>query len=208
MARYAGPKCRQCRREGVKLFLRGTRCDSPQCSMERRDSPPGMHSWRRGRLSDYGVRLREKQKCKRYYGVLERQFSRLFKEAQRRPQNTGEELLAILESRLDNVFCRLGLAVSRNQARQMIVHGHVKVNGKRVDVPSCQVKPGDVISVSSKEKVVALVKANIQVTKGRGRPSWIELDEAGLSGKMLSRPTRDEVSIPIQEQLIIELMSR
>jgi small subunit ribosomal protein S4 len=176
--------------------------------MERRDSPPGMHSWRRGRLSDYGVRLREKQKCKRYYGVLERQFSRLFKEAQRRPQNTGEELLAILESRLDNVFCRLGLAVSRNQARQMIVHGHVKVNGKRVDVPSCQVKPGDVISVSSKEKVVALVKANIQVTKGRGRPSWIELDEAGLSGKMLSRPTRDEVSIPIQEQLIIELMSR
>jgi small subunit ribosomal protein S4 len=208
VARHTGPKCKLCRREGVKLFLKGSRCDTPQCSYERRETPPGMHNWRRGRLSDYGVRLREKQKCKRYYGVLERQFRRLFTEAQRLKGNTGEDLLALLESRLDNVVARLGLATSRVQARQMITHGHVTVNGRKVDIPSFLTTPGDSVGVGKKEKTQKLVKANVEVTKGRGRPSWLELDEKGFSGKVLSKPTRDEVSIPIQEQLIIELMSK
>jgi small subunit ribosomal protein S4 len=208
VARYTGPKCKLCRREGVKLFLKGSRCDTPQCSFERRDTPPGAHNWRRGRLSDYGVRLREKQKCKRYYGVLERQFRRLLASAQRTKGNTGEDLLALLESRLDNVVARLGLATSRVQARQMILHGHVTVNGRKLDIPSYLAKPGDAVSVSGREKTQKLVKANVEVTKGRGRPSWLELDEKAFAGKVLSKPTRDEVSIPIQEQLIIELMSK
>ncbi len=207
MGRHTGPKCRLCRREGVKLFLKGSRCDQPQCSFERRDTPPGVHNWRRGRLSDYGVRLREKQKCKRYYGVFERQFRRLFTEARRGRGNTGEQLLALLERRMDNVVARLGLATSRNQARQMITHGHITVNGRKVDIPSSLVKPGDVLGVGKREKTAKLVKANLETTKGRGRPSWLEFDESGPGGKMLSEPTRDEVSIPIQEQLIIELMS-
>lgn len=208
MARHTGPKCKLCRREGVKLFLKGSRCDTPQCSFERRDTPPGVHNWRRGRLSDYGVRLREKQKCKRYYGVMERQFRRLFTEAQRCRGNTGEDLLALLESRLDNVVARLGLATSRVQARQMILHGHFTVNGRKVSIPSMLVKPGDEVGVGKREKTQKLVKANVEVTKGRGRPSWLELDEKACAGKVLSKPTRDEVSIPIQEQLIIELMSK
>ncbi len=208
MARHTGPKCKLCRREGVKLFLKGSRCDTPQCSFERRDTPPGVHNWRRGRLSDYGVRLREKQKCKRYYGVMERQFRRLFTAAQRRKGNTGEDLLALLESRLDNVVARLGLATSRVQARQMILHGHVTVNGRKVDIPSMLAKPGDAVGVAGGEKTQKLVKANVEVTKGRGRPSWLELDEKAYAGQVLSKPTRDEVSIPIQEQLIIELMSK
>jgi small subunit ribosomal protein S4 len=208
VARHTGSKCKLCRREGVKLFLKGSRCDTPQCSYERRDTPPGVHNWRRGRLSDYGVRLREKQKCKRYYGVLERQFRRLLKEAQRRRGNTGEDLLALLESRLDNVVARLGLATSRTQARQMITHGHVTVNGRKVDITSYLTKPGDAVGVSKREKTQKLVKANMEVTKGRGRPSWLELDESSAAGKVLAEPTRDEVSIPIQEQLIIELMSK
>jgi small subunit ribosomal protein S4 len=167
-----------------------------------------VHNWRRGRLSDYGVRLREKQKCKRYYGVLERQFRRLFTEAQRRRGNTGEDLLALLESRLDNVVTRLGLATSRVQARQMILHGHITVNGRKVDIPSALTSPGDAVGVSSREKSRKLLKANLEITQGRGRPSWLELDEKTGVGKVLSEPTRDEVSIPIQEQLIIELMSK
>jgi small subunit ribosomal protein S4 len=208
VARNTGPKCKLCRREGVKLFLKGNRCDTPQCSYERRDTPPGVHNWRRGRLSDYGVRLREKQKCKRYYGVLEKQFRRLFRQAQRGKGNTGEDLLCLLESRLDNVVARLGLAVSRTQARQMITHGHITVNGRKVDVPGALTRPGDAVGARKREKTEKLVKANLEVTKGRGRPSWLEFDESARSGKVLSKPTRDEVSIPIQEQLIIELMSK
>jgi len=208
VARYTGPKCRLCRREGIKLFLKGTRCDGPTCAMERRDTPPGVHNWRRGRLSDYGVRLREKQKTKRFYGVLERQFRRYFHKAQLSKANTGEELLIILESRLDNVVARLGLAASRPQARQMVNHGYVTVNGRRADVANFLVKPGDVVGVRKSEKAQKLAKRGLEITKSRGRPSWLELDEGGLAGKVLARPTRDEVSIPIQEHLIIELMSK
>ena len=208
MARQIGPKCRLCRREGTKLFLKGKRCDTPQCSCERREAPPGMHNWRRGRQGDYGVRLREKQKCKRYYGVLEQQFRRLFSRAQRSKENTGEELLALLESRLDNVVARLGLATSRAQARQMVVHGHVTLNGRKADVPGLLTKPGDAVGIRKAEESLKLVKQNLEITKGRGRPSWLEFDEAGPGGKVLSRPTRDEVSIPINEQLILELMSK
>lgn len=208
MARYIGPKCKLCRREGVKLFLRGTRCDGPQCSMERRDTPPGVHNWRRGRMSDYGVRLREKQKTKRFYGVLERQFRRYFRMAQRSKVNTGEELLALLESRLDNVVARLGLATSRAQARQMVGHGLITVNGRKVNLPSYSVEPGSVVGVSKDERAQKMAKHNVEVTKSRGRPSWLELEEGTLNGKVLAKPTRDEVSIPIQEHLIIELMSK
>ncbi len=207
MARHTGPKCKLCRREGVKLFLKGSRCDSPICSVERRETPPGVHNWRRGRLSDYGVRLREKQKCKRYYGVMEKQFRRLFEIAKRRKGSTGEELLALLESRTDNVVARLGLAVSRVQARQMVNHGHITINGRKMDIASAIVKPGDVIGVAKREKTAKLVSENIAITKGRGRPSWLEMDEKAQEGRLLSSPTRDEVSIPIEEQLIIELMS-
>jgi small subunit ribosomal protein S4 len=208
VARYIGPKCKLCRREGVKLFLRGTRCDGPQCSMERRDTPPGVHNWRRGRMSDYGVRLREKQKTKRFYGVLERQFRRYFRMAQRSKLNTGEELLAMLESRLDNVVARLGLATSRGQARQMVGHGLVTVNGRRVNLPSYSAAPGSVVAIVKGERAQKLAKHNMEVTKSRGRPSWLELEEGTLTGKVLAKPTRDEVSIPIQEHLIIELMSK
>jgi small subunit ribosomal protein S4 len=208
VARYTGPKCRLCRREGVKLFLRGTRCDSPACSMERRETPPGMHNWRRGRLSEYGVRLREKQKTKRFYGVLERQFRRYFRMAQRSKENTGEELLAILESRLDNVVARLGLATSRSQARQMVEHGMITVNGRKSDIPSSLVDAGDQVGIRKSERAEKMAKANLEVTKGRGRPSWLEFEEGKLAGRVLARPTRDEVSIPIQEHLILELMSK
>jgi small subunit ribosomal protein S4 len=192
----------------MKLFLKGRRCDTPQCSVERRESAPGMHNWRRGRQSEYAVRLREKQKCKRYYGILERQFLRLFRRAQSSKENTGEELLALLESRLDNVVARLGLATSRTQARQMVVHGHMTVNGRKVDVPGQLTAPGDVIGVRKDEASQKLVRGNLDITKGRGRPSWLEFDEGAPGGKILSRPTRDEVSIPINEQLILELMSK
>ena len=208
MARYIGPNCKLCRREGVKLFLRGTRCDGPQCALERRDSPPGVHNWRRGRMSDYGVRLREKQKTKRFYGVLEAQFRRYFRMAQRSKENTGEELLAILEGRLDNVVARLGLATSRAQARQMVGHGLVTVNGRKVNLPSYATVPGEVIGIRKDERAQKMAKQNLEVTKSRGRPSWLEMEEGGLTGKVLAKPTRDEVSIPIQEHLIIELMSK
>jgi small subunit ribosomal protein S4 len=208
VGRYIGAKCRLCRREGLKLFLKGSRCDGPRCAIERRDTPPGVHNWRRGRLSDYGVRLREKQKTKRFYGVLEAQFRRYFHMAQRSKLNTGEELLAILESRLDNVVARLGLATSRAQARQMVGHGLITVDGRKVDLPGYSVSPEETVAVRKNDKARKLAKQNLEITKSRGRPSWLEFDEAALAGKVLARPTRDEVSIPIQEHLIIELMSK
>jgi len=171
MARYTGPKCRLCRREGLKLFLRGTRCESAKCAVTRRETPPGMLSWRRGRLSEYGIQLREKQKVKRYYGVLERQFRRVFAEAVRQPGNTGERLLVLLERRLDNVVLRIGFAPSRAQARQFIVHGHITVNGRRVDRPSFMVKVGDEIGVRAPERSQKLVQEGLAASKGAMRPS-------------------------------------
>jgi small subunit ribosomal protein S4 len=196
-----------CRREGMKLFLKGTRCDTPKCAFERRDSPPGMNATRRGKLTDYGLHLREKQKVKHYYGVLERQFRQYFKWAERGTGNTGQALMSLLERRLDNVLCRLGFGQSRAQARLLVSHGHVTVNGRRVDVPSYQTKPGDVIRVKDSPKSKQLVQANL-AEAGREVPDFLSL-VAGPppEGHVLRLPEAADVSIPVQTQLIVELCS-
>jgi len=208
LSRYTGPKCRLCRREGMKLMLKGARCEGPRCGFSRRDYPPGQHAWRRSKFSAYGIQLREKQKLKRFYGVLERQFRRYFAEAERLRGNTGENLLVALERRLDSVACSLGLAASRAEARQLITHGHIEVNGRRVSVPSAPVKPGDVIAPRRKEATVKLVRRTRDLIKGRGVPAWLEVTEEPLQGRVLSLPKRDEISIPVREQLIVELLSK
>ena len=197
-----------CRREGSKLFLKGTRCDTPKCAFERRDSPPGMNTMRRGKLTDYGLHLREKQKVKHYYGVLERQFRKYFKRAERAKGNTGEVLMSLLERRLDNVVCRLGLGQSRAQARLFVSHGHVTVNGRRVDVPSYLARPGDVIRVRDSRKSTQLAQANLAET-GREVPDFLSLVEGPpLEGHVLRLPEAEDVSIPVQTQLIVELCSK
>jgi small subunit ribosomal protein S4 len=208
MAKHAAAKCRQCRREGMKLFLKGQRCESPKCTFARRDYPPGMHTWRRGKVSDYALQLREKQKAKRYYGIRERQFRRYFKEAERLPGNTGETLLATLERRLDNVLCRAGLAASRREARQMVAHGHVKVNDRKVDVASYLCAPGDVVGIRDKKANLERVKARLTETRGRPKVSWLQVNPGAAQLKVLAVPNRDEISLPVQEQLIVELCSR
>jgi len=208
MARDIGSKCKYCRRERTKLFLKGARCETAKCALARRDYPPGMHTWRRRRPSEYSEHLREKQKVKRYYGVLERQFMRYFEMASREAGNTGEHLLVLLERRLDNVVYRMGLALSHGQARQFITHGHITVNGKKVDRPGYLVKPGDVVSVGGDEKMRKAVEEIRQVTESRPAPSWIELKDKPPGGKVTQMPTREDVSIPVQEQLIVEFCSR
>ena len=209
MARYAGPVCRLCRREGMKLFLKGERCYGEKCAIERRNVPPGQHGkGRRARLLGYGLQLREKQKVKRMYGVLERQFRRYFEEADRKKGVTGETLLQLLERRLDNVVYRLGFATSRPQARQLVRHGHFTVNGRRADVPSFSIKAGDTIAVRpTSAKNPAIVYAMEEV-KGRGIPEWLEVDVEKLTGRLNAAPTRDQLNLPVQEQLIVELYSK
>ncbi len=208
MARTTGPVCRLCRREGMKLFLKGSRCDTDKCAVTRRQTPPGMHNYRRGKLTDYGIHLREKQKVKHYYGVLERQFRQLFHEAQRSKGNTGEALMSLLERRLDNVVHRLGFALSRAQARQIVRHGHIVVNGRRVDVPSYLVRPGDVVSVKPRPKIVEAVQANMAENK-HTVPDFLQV-AAGPQpeGHVLRMPGVEDISIPVQVQLILELLSR
>lgn len=208
MARYTGPVCRKCRREGMKLFLKGTRCDTPKCAFERREAPPGMLSGRRGKLTDYGVHLREKQKVKNYYGVLERQFRKYYEQADRSKGNTGENLMSLLERRLDNVVCRLGFAKSRSQARMLVTHGHVTVNGRRVDIASFMIRPGDVIRVKDRPKSKQLVEANLE--EGGGElPDFLSLVTGPLpEGHVLRLPEAADVSIPVQTQLIVELCSK
>ena len=197
-----------CRREGGKLFLKGTRCDTPKCAFERRDSPPGMNVMRRGKLTDYGLHLREKQKVKHYYGVLERQFRKYFKRAERAKGNTGEVLMSLLERRLDNVVCRLGFGQSRAQARLIVTHGHVTGNGRRVDVPSYLTRPGDVIRVKDRPKSIQLVKANMEES-GREVPDFLSLvDGPQPEGHVVRLPEAEDVSIPVQTQLIVELCSK
>lgn len=209
MARYAGPACRLCRREAMKLFLKGERCYGEKCAIERRNVPPGQHGkGRRARLMGYGLQLREKQKVKRMYGVLERQFRRYFEQADRQKGVTGETLLQLLERRLDNVVYRLGFAVSRPQARQLVRHGHFTVNGRRADVPSFSVKAGDVVAVrpsSAKNSVIVYAREEV---KGRGVPEWLEVDGEALTGRLAAAPRRDQLNLPIQEQLIVELYSK
>jgi small subunit ribosomal protein S4 len=208
MARYTGPVCRLCRRDGLKLFLKGTRCDTPKCAIERRESPPGMQQTRRGKLTDYGQHLREKQKVKHYYGVLERQFRKYFQKATKTKGNTGSALMTLLERRLDNVVHRLGFGQSRAQARQIIRHGHITVNGKRVDIPSYDVRAGDVIRAKNRAKSLDVVRAAM-AESSRDIPDFLSRSDTQIPEGIVGRlPTADEVSIPVQTQLIVELCSR
>jgi small subunit ribosomal protein S4 len=211
MARYSDAVCKLCRREGTKLFLKGERCLSPKCAIERRNSPPGMHGKKavfKRKMSDYGMQLREKQKARRVYGVMERQFRRYFKEASRRKGMTGTQLLSILESRLDNVVYRLGFADSRSQARQLVRHGHFDLNGRKTDVPSANVRPGDVITVHSSSRTATYFKDRSQIMQSTRVPQWLSIDLAAMGGKMLSIPAREDIEIPLNEQLIVEYYSR
>ena len=209
MARYTGASCRQCRRENLKLFLKGDRCYSDRCSFERRAYAPGQHGQMRFRkVSDYAVQLREKQKVKRIYGMLEGQFRRYFEMAESSKGVTGENLLMFLERRLDNTLFRLGFANSRGQARQIVRHNHVQINGKKVNIPSFLVSVGDVITVKEKSKKNQAINESLDAVARRGVPSWLELDRDNLQGSVKILPERHEVTMPIQEQLIVELYSK
>lgn len=209
MARYTGPVCRLCRRERMKLFLKGDRCFKEKCAVERRNFPPGQHGNRRGRRTlGYGLQLREKQKLKRIYGVLEAQFRNYFAEADRRKGITGENLLVMLERRLDNVVYNLGFASSRAQARQLVRHGHVQVDSRKVSVPAYQVRAGQAVVVKEASRKNPLVRSSVETARGRGVPDWLELDAENVSGRVLRLPAREDIKIPIQEQLIVELYSR
>lgn len=208
MSRYKDEQCRICRREGQKLFLKGSRCYSDKCSISRRNYAPGQHGQKRAKLSEYGTQLREKQKTKSYYGVGEKQFRGYFEMASNKKGITGENLLQILESRLDNVVYRLGFGASRAQARQLVNHGQFAVNGQRVDIPSYLVKTGDVITVRENKKENGAIKANIEANSARPVPAWLELNNETLSGKVVRLASREDVDIPVEEHLIVELYSK
>jgi len=209
LARYTGSSCRLCRRENLKLFLKGDRCYGDKCAFERRPYAPGQHGQRRsGKVSDYQLQLREKQKVKRIYGVLERQFRRYYYRADKQKGITGTTLLILLESRLDNVVYRMGFASSRNQARQLIRHNHFSVNGKKVNIPSCQIKVGDVVEVQEDSRKVQSIMDSMETVVRRGIPSWIELDKENFRGTFKALPTREDLTMPVQEQLIVELYSK
>ena len=208
MARYTDEQCRICRREGQKLFLKGSRCYSDKCSISRRNYAPGQHGQKRAKLSEYGTQLREKQKTKSYYGVGEKQFRGYFQMKNNKKGVTGDNLLQILESRLDNVVYRLGFGASRAQARQLVNHGQFEVNGKKVDIPSYLVKAGDVITVRENKKENATIKANVEANAARPVPAWLELNNETLSGKVVRLASREDVDIPVEEHLIVELYSK
>jgi len=208
MAKYTGPLCRICRREGEKLFLKGDRCYTDKCGVERRKYAPGLHGQSKKKLSDYGVQLREKQKVKNSYSVLERQFKKYFYMAERMKGITGSNLLQLLERRFDNVVYRLGFASNRRQARQLIGHGHFTINGRRITIPSYLVRIGDIISPVEGSRELAIIQESAQKAEHRGFPAWVEMDVNNLRGKILHFPTREEVPLPVQEQLIVELYSK
>ncbi len=208
MARYIGALCRICRREGEKLFLKGDRCYTEKCAVERRKYPPGQHGQGYRKLSDYGFQLREKQKVRKTYGLLERQFRRYFYDAERKKGITGEVLLQLIESRLDNTVYRMGFAPNRRRARQLISHGHILVNGKKVNLPSYAVKEGDLIEVKESSKNIPEIVDSLSRSEHRGIPAWVEVDGVTLKGKVLRIPSRDEIQLPVQEQLIVELYSK
>ena len=212
MARNIGPSCKQCRREGMKLYLKGDKCYTEKCPFDERAYPPGPHgkesAFRRRKLSDYAMQLREKQKARRIYGVLERQFRRYYREAQRRPGLTGENLLTVLESRLDNIVYRLGLADSRATARQLVQHGHFTVNGRKTNIPSFLVRPNDVVGVRPESRRAKYFKERKDLLGKRAVPAWLSLDEETMDGRVLVLPTRQEIDVPVQEQLIVEFYSR
>lgn len=209
MARYIGPVCRLCRREGMKLFLKGERCYAEKCAIEKRNFVPGQHGKaRKAKMAGYGVQLREKQRVKRIYGVLENQFRRYFESAARQRGITGALLLQMLERRLDNVVYRLGFSTSRAQARQLVRHGHFAVNGRKVDIPSFQVREGHIVTVRDKSKKAPAVLHAMDEVKGRGIPEWLELQAEQMSGRIVSLPSRAQINLPVQEQLIVELYSK
>ncbi len=208
LARYTGSKCRLCRREGMKLFLKGDRCYTDKCAYERRPYPPGQHGRRRKKSSDYDIQLREKQKVRRIYGVLERQFRRYFEIAEGKKGVTGENLLRMLELRLDNVVYRLGFASSRDQARQLVTHGHFLVNGKKVDIPSIQLKVDDTISVAEKSRDIPVIKEAQETLARRECPNWLEVDPEKLVGKVKALPSREDITFTVNENLIVELYSK
>ncbi|MBA4348920.1 MAG: 30S ribosomal protein S4 [Thermodesulfovibrio sp.] len=208
MARYTGPLCRLCRREGEKLFLKGTRCYTEKCGIERRKYAPGQHGQKRGKLSDYGIQLREKQKARRIYGIMENQFRIYFKKASKMKGITGETLLQLLERRLDNVVYRMGFAANRREARQIVNHGHFIVNGRKANIPSILLRPGDVVEVAEVSKNKQTISDSLSIAEHRGLPDWIEVDIQGLKGKFIRIPSREDIQLPVQEQLIVELYSK
>lgn len=208
MARYTGAACRLCRRENLKLFLKGDRCYSEKCAFDRRSFPPGQHGQRRTKVSDYGIQLREKQKVKRMYGLTENQFHLTFEKADSQKGVTGTNLLVLLERRMDNIIFRLGFANCRNQARQLVRHGHFLVNGRRVDIPSALVKVGDKVSVKESSRSKAVIAESLEAAVRRGMPQWLELNKEQFTGTVKAYPMREELTMPMQEQLIVELYSK
>ncbi len=209
MARYTGPVCRLCRREGMKLFLKGDRCMSSKCAIERRNTRPGQHGQARARkMSGAGMQLREKQKVRRTYGLLERQFSNFYRKASHQPGKTGENLLQMLEMRLDNIVYRLGFGDSRAQARQLVTHGHFQVNGRKLDIPSAILKPGDEVAVRERSRNLEYFKTRALMLNQKGVPPWMRLDPTALSGRVLAIPTRQDMELPFDEALVVEYYSR
>jgi small subunit ribosomal protein S4 len=208
LARYTESVCRLCRREGMKLFLKGDRCFKDKCAIERRNYPPGQHGRRRSKLLGYGIQLREKQKVKRIYGLLERQFRLTFEKAERRRGITGANLLEELERRLDNVVYSLGFAASRAQARQLVRHGHVMINSRKVSIPSYRVSKGEVVAIKEKSRSNEQIKASVETARARGVPPWLDLQPENFSGAVVELPKREDIKLPIQEQLIVELYSK
>lgn len=208
MARYTGPVCRLCRREGQKLFLKGDRCYTEKCAVDRRPYAPGQHGQNRSKMSEYGAQLREKQKAKRFYGLLESQFKSYFDMAVKMKGKKGENLLSLLERRLDNVVYRLGFAMSRAEARQLVRHGHFEVDGRKVDIPSFLVKPGMVVALREKSRNVERIKANLEANSFRQPPKWLEYDANTFTAKVVAVPERDDIDLPVNEQLIVELYSK
>ncbi len=208
MARYTEALCRLCRREGMKLFLKGTRCYTEKCAFERRKYPPGHHGHNRAKLSDYGLQLREKQKVRRIYGIMEKQFKNYFEKATKMKGVTGENLLKLLERRFDNVVYRMGFAINRRQARQLVRHGFFLINGKKIDIPSYLVKPGDIIEVVNDGKEKEVIKENLALAEQRGFPVWTEVVVEEMKGKFVRVPERDEIQLPVHEQLIVEFYSK
>ncbi len=208
MARYTGPACKLCRREGKKLYLKGERCTSGKCALERRNTAPGQHGAAKKKMGEYGMQLREKQATRRYYGVLERQFKNYYEEADRKEGMTGENLLILLERRLDNVVYRMGLAESHKEARQLVLHAHFTLNGKKVNVPSILVKPGDVIAVKEASRSSTKFKALAEALESKVAPKWLDVDKTNLQAKVVSFPAREDIDFEFNEQLIVELYSK
>ena len=208
MARYTGPACKLCRREGKKLYLKGERCTSGKCALDRRSTAPGQHGAAKKKMGEYGVQLREKQSTRRYYGVLEKQFKNYYAEAARKEGMTGENLLVLLERRLDNTVFRMGLAESHRDARQLVLHAHFTLNGKKVNIPSILVKPGDVISVKESSRDSAKIKGLAEALESKTAPKWLDVDKTNLTAKVVSFPAREDIDFDFNEQLIVELYSK